>query len=102
MKISVLSVLACAILFAGCSSSGALEQSYTLPKLIDYTGLPPLPAMLSGRYRDIVADLLVNESGCVSMAKLRQSSGDESWDSSAESRLLEWKFIPAGEPPEVP
>ena len=95
MKISVLSVLACAILFAGCSSSGALEQSYTLPKLIDYTGLPPLPAMLSGRYRDIVADLLVNESGCVSMAKLRQSSGDESWDSSAESRLLEWKFIPA-------
>ena len=95
MKISVLSVLACAILFAGCSSSGALEQSYTLPKLIDYTGLPPLPPTLSGRYRDIVADLLVNEGGSVSIAKLQQSSGDEHWDSSAETRLLQWKFIPA-------
>jgi TonB family protein len=95
MKTSVLSVLACALLFAGCSSSGVLEQSYSLPKLIDYTGLPPLPSTLSGKYRDIVADLLVNESGSVSMAKLQESSGDERWDSSAEARLLQWKFLPA-------
>jgi TonB family protein len=95
MKISVLSVFACAVLFAGCLPSGTLDQSYSLPKLVEYTGLPPLSPAVFDKYREVVADLLILESGSVSIAKLRQSSGDESWDSSAEARLLQWKFIPA-------
>jgi TonB family protein len=101
MKNCVLSVLVSVVFLAGCSSSGNLDQPYTLPKLVDYTGLPPLPSGTSGRYQEIVADLLISETGAVSRAKLQNSSGDEGWDSAAEQRLLQWQFVPAkmGEKP---
>ena len=71
-----------------------IDKKCSLPKVTYQEGGPPPPDS-SKHSGAAVLDVVVDEKGRVSEAKLSQSSGNDEYDRQCLSAVLKWKFKPA-------
>jgi TonB family protein len=86
--------LFCVLFLAGCIDN-IVKESATQPELLRTYKLPTIPVDIYRLNFSIEAEMLVDENGNVSNARLIDSTGDKTWDSLAVLSLEKWKFIPA-------
>jgi TonB family protein len=84
----------CALLLVGCAGN-VVQNSLTQPQLLQTSKLPPITPDIYSPNFSLEAEMLVDENGNVSFARLIDSTGNRSWDSQAVASLKEWKFTPA-------
>lgn len=87
--------LFCFLMISGCSHFQPLENSFSEPKLLKQSPLPPVKQNFSRPEFDFYCEMLINENGDVERVKMLKSSGDKEWDSLAAISLYSWKFSPA-------
>jgi TonB family protein len=85
----------CLLLLAGCSSAPTYDVPYTLPQLLEQSPLPAMPPSVYRTRLELILHLLILEDGSVSMVKLQNTSGSETWDSLAVVSIRKWRFAPA-------